>query len=405
MKRLDICKRSILLLGCIIVLTLVIDGIAQNQLPGIGAMGDSLTDEYQTDEYLHGLCWVEQLVKSRGLNFGAFSSTSRGEPRRSGYEYNWARYGAKATGNYFYDLPSQWAGLANQVRDGKVDYICLCIGNNDLGQAGSYGAIAVGNLIGSDLEAFIDSVVERIEVALDEVSSAGDVRIVLGNIADNGVTPPTQRSYNSEQRARVTDAIKRANTKIMAIANQRVIPVIDIFGTRKLLLQDSLTIGGVLINTRGASNEPHNYFLSDGGHPGTVVQGLFANAFIEAINRAYHADIEPLSDQEILANAGIADPNPGADPTYFDISDFVLDPNALIGVKTTPCATLAQCHGAMALSMSRILLLLQSTCSKTTALLLIGHWMRKWETLLMIAQEIIMVLCKENHSGSQQKAR
>jgi lysophospholipase L1-like esterase len=326
MKRLDICKRSFFLLRCIIFLMLVDDGIAQNQLPGIGAMGDSLTDEYQVDNYLSGLCWVEQLVESRGLNFGAYSSTSRGEPRRSGYEYNWARSGATATGNYPYDLPSQWAGLAEQIKAGKVTYICLAIGNNDLAW-GNYDAIARENLVGNDLEMFIDSVVERIEVALDEISSAGDVRLILCNIADHGETLPIQQKYNVEQRARVTDALKRANAKLTTIANQRVIPVIDIFGTRSLLLQDSLTIGGVIINTKGASNEPHNYFLSDGGHPGTVVQGLFANAFIEAINRAYHADIEPLSDQEILANAHIADPNPGADPTYFGVSGFVLDPN------------------------------------------------------------------------------
>jgi lysophospholipase L1-like esterase len=325
MKRLDICKRSILLLGCIIVTMLVSDGMAQNQLPGIGAMGDSLTDEYQADNYLSGLCWVEQLVKSRGLNFGAYSSTSRGEPRRSGYEYNWARSGASATGNSPYDLPNQWAGLVNQVMDGKVTYVCLAIGNNDFAW-GNYDAIARENLTGSDLETFIDSVAERIEVALDEISSAGDARLILCNIADHGTTLTAQQNYNVEQRARVTDALKRANAKITAIANQRVIPVIDIFGTRELV-QHSLTIGGVLIDTRGASNEPHNYFLSDGGHPGTVVQGLFANAFIEAINRAYHTDIEPLSDQEILANAHIVDPNPGADPTYFDVSGFVLDPN------------------------------------------------------------------------------
>jgi hypothetical protein len=328
MKWLDFFRYIFLLLGCIIVLTLVSDGIAQDQSPGIGAMGDSLTDEYQTDEYLQGLCWVEQLVKSRGLDFGTFSSVSRGEPRRQGYEYNWARYGAKATGNSAYDLPNQWAGLANQVIAGKVTYIYLGIGNNDFGWVGNYGTIALGNIIGSDLEAFIDNVVGRIEVALDEVAhQAGDARLILGNISDSGVTPPTQQSYNEEQRARVTNAIKRANDKILAIANQRVIPVVDVFGLGNLSLHDSLTIGGVLINTRGTSNDPHNFFLSDGAHPGTVVHGLFANAFIEAINRAYRTDIEPLSDQEILANADILDSNANENPTFFDISSFVLDPN------------------------------------------------------------------------------
>ena len=152
------------------------------------------------------------------------------------------------------------------------------------------------------------------------------MRLVLGNITDFGITPGVQPYYNTAQRARVTDAIMQANAKIQAIADQRVIPVIDTFSAGNLSMGDSFTIAGVPINPRGASDDPHDFFLSDDVHPGTVVQGLFANMFIEAINRAYRAAIEPLSDQEILANAGIPDPNTGADPIYFDVSGFVHDP-------------------------------------------------------------------------------
>ena len=92
---------------------------AGNQELRVGAMGASLTDEYGADDNRSGMVWVEQLVTSQDFNFGAFSAASRGEPRRAGYEYNWARSGATATGDYSYALPRQWAGLANQVIAGE----------------------------------------------------------------------------------------------------------------------------------------------------------------------------------------------------------------------------------------------------------------------------------------------
>ena len=62
-----------------------------------------------------------------------------------------------------------------------------------------------------------------------------------------------------------------------------------------------------------------------------------ANAFLEAFNRAYGANFSSLSDQEILAEAGIPNPNPGGNPTYFDINSYVIDPthNACRGFNTT----------------------------------------------------------------------
>ena len=165
---------------------------AGNELLRVGTMGDSLTDEYGADNNRSGMVWVEQLVTSRDFNFGAFSAVSRGEPRRAGYEYNWARSGATATGDYSYALPRQWAGLANQVIAGEVDFIYLGIGGNDFGftdDVGKYDLIARGNLSGNALDEFIDRVVGRIETAIDVVSVVGNVKLVLGNITDFGVTP------------------------------------------------------------------------------------------------------------------------------------------------------------------------------------------------------------------------
>ena len=57
------------------------------------------------------------------------------------------------------------------------------------------------------------------------------------------------------------------------------------------------------------------------------MQGLSANAFIEAINRAYGAGVPPMSDQEILAAAetasGIAIDFDKDMQTFHGVSGFV----------------------------------------------------------------------------------
>ena len=56
-------------------------------------------------------------------------------------------------------------------------------------------------------------------------------------------------------------------------------------------------------------DEPHHLVLGDNEHGGTVASGLIANYFIGALAAA-GITIAPFTDQEILANAGIAPPRP-----------------------------------------------------------------------------------------------
>src|SRR4051812_18642104 len=62
---------------------------------GFGGLGDSLGDEYQfRGSPLNGARnYVELLAGQRGLDFGQFTTASRGEPRNQGYEYNFANAG------------------------------------------------------------------------------------------------------------------------------------------------------------------------------------------------------------------------------------------------------------------------------------------------------------------------
>ena len=76
-------------------------------------------------------------------------------------------------------------------------------------------------------------------------------------------------------------------------------------------------VGGELMNLIEHSNEPHHLRLGEGpyaGHAGTVMNGILANElFIEPFNKAYDLGIEPLSDEELLRNAGIPPTENAAD--------------------------------------------------------------------------------------------
>src|SRR5215831_19062114 len=97
---------------------------------GIGVLGDSYSDEYQFYPPHRSTArnWVEILATTRGLNFGRFSTASRGEPRDQGYEYNWARSDATTD-----DLiaTGQHLGVAAQVARGEVGLVVVFIGGND----------------------------------------------------------------------------------------------------------------------------------------------------------------------------------------------------------------------------------------------------------------------------------
>ena len=291
-------------------------------LDGIGAMGDSLTDEYEGSSLSAGRNWLEQLVRARGLNFGAFSSTARAEPRRTGYEYNWARSGATSDTLI---SEGQHTGLADQVAQGKVTLAYLGIGSNDFGFA--YLSIYAGLTTGAALDALIDDVAANVTKAVDEVTARGPVKLVIGNIPDYGIAPTLRLLFSDPaRRQRVTDATSRANAKIAALADARGIPIVDLFSFANTIFvsEGQLVVGGVNI-ALASGDDPRNLFLSDGIHPGSVAQGLIGNAFLEAIRAAYGSTVTARSDQEILRDAGIAPPA-GAD-TFYDVKRFVRLPS------------------------------------------------------------------------------
>jgi hypothetical protein len=289
----------------------------QNEaVPGFGILGDSNSDEYRADDNRGGeyaattLNWVELLVLKRGLNFGPWGDW--GEPRRTGYKYNWARSGATAASLL---SSGQHTGLAEQVANGEVSHVLVWIGANDFHpNNGTYLEIYNGSLSDQAVQVKIDQFLADLTVAVDTVLAAGEVKMIIVTIADPVISPVTLKTFpNSIGRQRVTAAIDQVNLGIKGLAAQRGLLVADAAEfadtiLRRLDDQGRLRIGGEQLYFTEKGDEPHHMILEDTtGHIGTVASGLVANTFfIEPFHQYGDLDIPLFSDEEILENAGIS---------------------------------------------------------------------------------------------------
>ena len=297
-----------------LTLGLTVPRLSDAQAPGgFGVMGDSSSDEYRADDNRGGvyaattLNWVELLARYRGLDFGAWAT--RAEPRRTGYEYNWARSGARAA-----DLIAQGqaAGLAQQVAEGRVSSAVVMIGSNDFSLTNNaYAEIYSGAVTGAALTAKIAGIVASIASALDMVRSAGPVQFLVVNLPALDVGTAFQASFPDPARRRlVTNAILAVNAGIASITAQRRIPLVDLdaFAIAAFSQADAngnVSIGGELVNLRVGGDEPHHALLGDNQHGGTVSEGVLANYFLDHFAAAGGPIIPRFTDQELLGNAGI----------------------------------------------------------------------------------------------------
>ncbi len=284
---------------------------------GIGILGDSSSDEYRADDNRGGVYaattfnWLELLVQNRGLNFGPWGTW--GEPRRTGYKYNWSRSGATAESMIG---SGAHLGLASQVAAGEVSHVYIWIGGNDFATwNNTYANIYQGVLSDAELQAKTVSIVADLTTAVDTLLKAGPVSIVIVTLIDRGIAPDMVTQFpDAAKRQRVTDAVNFVNDGIRTMAAARHdVAVVD-GNAFALALRDridprgNLLVGDQSIDLFGYGNEPHSGRLNDDdGHAGTVVSGLFANIlFLEPFNRVYGTGIAPLSDAEILRAAGLA---------------------------------------------------------------------------------------------------
>jgi hypothetical protein len=279
---------------------------------GFGVMGESSSDEFRADDNRGGayaattLNWVELLVAHRGLDAGPWGTW--GGSRRTGYEYNWARSGARAA-----DLISQGqaAGLAQQVAEGRISWALLMIGTNDFGTA-TYTDIYNGTLSGAALTAMTDGIVASIAQAVDTVRAAGPVLLLVTNIPTTTQQNTAVQSMfpDPARRQLVTNAMVAANTGIQNALAQRDVPMVNLdgFGGSLFSRMDAngnLNVSGELISLVVSGDEPHHSLLGDNRHAGTVMQGLLANYFLDQLEAAGGPGVPRFTDGELLVNAGI----------------------------------------------------------------------------------------------------
>jgi hypothetical protein len=107
--------------------------------------------------------------------------------------------------------------------------------------------------------------------------------------------------------------------------------VADWFGLEKAVLgpntnlHTTIKVGNVVMNLRASdpgppSAAPTDGFVSDGFHPNTAMQGIFADVILQALDSGYGAGIPLFSEQEILSYALI--PYGGSDTLIAQIGGY-----------------------------------------------------------------------------------
>ena len=334
----------------------------------LALLGDSIVDDYlgpsgNGNTNLAAGSFGQVMAATRGnvFNFGDYRAPTSNPAdqwdsiRKFGYEYNWATAGATASvQDYNFDytgrnvsgtpgvapdedyvevpigsnLSSQVAGLTPLIQAGEIDTAIIAAGPNDFffhttvfdqAQGGSYDApdAAID-------DAFINYVADSILDAIDAIQAAGDVDIILGELAEVPV-------YDQVK----LDGIAAVNEILKVEAAARGVVVIDLlewttagdhvdpetgninvghveveYGSAAFWLADTSTEGdGEFCTFEGRcplDSHATKFLSEDGMHLNTMMQGLLANEFITALNDNFGHDIELISDRELLNLAGVA---------------------------------------------------------------------------------------------------
>ncbi len=288
--------------------------IKQVELKAIGIIGDSQSDEYRADDNrgvnypTSTYNWVEILAKERNINFGTWNYYE--EPRRQGYEYNFARSGATAGSM---TQSGQHIGLADYVKKGEVNVVIIYIGANDFAPYlydNAYSAIYNEELSREEIIRKENSIVADIQTAIETLQEAGDPKIFVVTIPDWGNHTAVKIGFPLPyKRYLVTQVINETNRKLRSVTEEYGVETIEVNdfyqGIRGNDTNYQVKVGDVILDQYIGQNNPRYLFLSDGIHPGTVLNGLFANYLVEHINPHLINPIKPLTTDEILRTAGL----------------------------------------------------------------------------------------------------
>lgn len=286
--------------------------MASDVIDGLGVLGDVYSDEYAGQAYSYASSWVE-LLAARGVDMGTLGNT--GDYRGNGYSFNWSLRNSTMVNL----LSGHGAvnGLAGQAfNEHSVSHMVLMLGMNDFGETPSfnpavtvYKGIYDGTLSESEIDATILQFTTLMGTVIDSLA-APNANVILATIPDPGDTPDFRARYpQAAGRQRVAAVIAEANQVIRETALSRNVPVIDLYALQKALLGihsapfSSLTIGGASFSNTGGT-ATSNLFTQDGLHPHTAIQGIVANAVMNAFNQAFGEDLPLISEQQLVTQLG-----------------------------------------------------------------------------------------------------
>jgi hypothetical protein len=267
----------------------------------LGIMGDSLSFSDGSD-YGQNPNWHTQLENGGRVAIGPTA--------------NQAVDGATTA-----DLLAQSQPILALVEAQQIDYSVVEMGSND---ATSMAIDLVLNHIPipADFSATVAQRVTSTMAALAAADPAHHLHQVVANIPDIVQTPALQSAIvflgvSQQDVNAIRQTILDTNALIETQALQNGIPVLDLFKLIDEVGTQPLTLAGV-------TTAVADLFPDDGFHPSSLIHGLTANMFIDAVDRGYGAMLDPLSDQEIVSNAGLVPLTAG--PTFFDVSPYVIVP-------------------------------------------------------------------------------
>lgn len=279
----------------------------------LGIMGDSLSFGDGSD-YAENPNWHTQLENAGLVAVGPTA--------------NQAADGATTA-----DLAAQSQPIIALVQAQQLDYSAIVMGSND---AASMAANLVLNQIPIPAD-FSSAVAERIGdtiASLEAADPSHHLRQIIANIPDITRTPALEAlaaalNVSPQDVDSIRQAIVSTNLQIEALARQHGIPVLDLFKFIDEVGDQPLTLAGVTTSVT-------DLYPADGFHPSPLIHGLTANMFIDAADLGYGATLDPLSDQQIVTNAGLTPLAAG--PTFFDVSPYVIVPEPSSAVLAAPVA-------------------------------------------------------------------
>jgi lysophospholipase L1-like esterase len=295
--------------------------VAAQALDRLGAIGDSLSDEYD-DQNFGGYArnWLELLAEVRNVDVGPTALEAGqpggtwGEPRRTGYQENFARSSADTDTAI---TQGQHTGLANGAARG-VTHAVVFIGNNDFRPGGDnsfpYNAIYNNVWTPQQIEDHLDDSITDLGTLIGALENAG-LKIAVANAIDFGSTPAVEFVFpNPVFRDRVTTVLIEFSSRVRQLAEDRDLTFVDLFGFGKAVFgqntapRSTLLVGNVSINLNGFSSQAGNNsaFVEDGVHPHTVAQGIVANLWLAALDQHLGACVPPFTEQQLLANNNLA---------------------------------------------------------------------------------------------------